>query len=122
VKSDTDFLTKEFRRFVTNWLKVFEECSIDPVEHPKLVVSQDDERYQALGTIPEICDYILERLKVTEVRFVSVQREKDTAILKKEPQGDSKTDQICHRGHAGADAIRHPGVFPDTLQAEARAE
>merc|ERR1740117_348602 len=38
-KGENDKLVDNFRRFVLNWLRVFEECSIDPIQCPKRVVT-----------------------------------------------------------------------------------
>jgi len=80
-KLDSQKLMENFRRFVLNWLKVFEECSISPIHCPKIVVTADE--LQRCVSIAEVCDLTLERLRVTEVKFISIQREQDTQILRK---------------------------------------
>ncbi|CAK0869239.1 unnamed protein product, partial [Prorocentrum cordatum] len=48
----------EFRRFCLNWLHVFEECSIDPGQNPKVVVTE--EQLLQCSNIAEIADLCLE--------------------------------------------------------------
>jgi len=80
-KAENDALIKNFRQFVLNWLRVFEECSINPIECPKRVVTMEElNRCQTIG---EVCDLTLERLRVTEVRFISIQRDQDAQMLRK---------------------------------------
>eukprot|EP00927_Polykrikos_kofoidii_P077119 TRINITY_DN740_c0_g1_i1.p1 TRINITY_DN740_c0_g1~~TRINITY_DN740_c0_g1_i1.p1 ORF type:complete len:543 (-),score=82.62 TRINITY_DN740_c0_g1_i1:187-1815(-) len=74
-------LLAQFRGFCSNWLHVFEECSIDPIQAPKKVVSKED--LNRCTNIPEICDLCLEKLRVTEVRFLSMQRDHDAQMLRK---------------------------------------
>mmetsp|Transcript_80029 Transcript_80029/g.212019 ORF Transcript_80029/g.212019 Transcript_80029/m.212019 type:complete len:556 (-) Transcript_80029:170-1837(-) len=78
-KGDYEKLIAEFRRFCLNWLHVFEECSIDPTQNPKIVVTE--EQLLQCSTIAEIADLCLERLRVTEVRFISMQREQDQKMI-----------------------------------------
>jgi len=80
-KGDSDEFLKQFRRFVSSWLKVFEECSIDPIHCPKRVVTPEE--LDRCGTIGEVADLTLERLRVTEVRFISIQRDQDARMLRK---------------------------------------
>jgi hypothetical protein len=58
---------------------VFEECSIDPGQNPKIVVTE--EQLMQCSSIAEIADLCLERLRVTEVRFISMQREQDQKMI-----------------------------------------
>lgn len=77
----TKQLLSSFRRFVLNWLHVFEECSIDPINCPKRVVTTEElNRCENIG---EVCDLLLDRLRVTEVRFISIQRDQDAQMLRK---------------------------------------
>jgi len=98
-KGDYEKLITEFRRFCLNWLHVFEECSIDPTQNPKRVVAEEE--LLQCSSIAEIADLCLERLRVTEVRFISMQREQDqkmissnktafTRITSKVPKGTKK--------------------------------
>jgi len=75
-----DLLT-QFRRFCSNWLRVFEECSIDPILCPKRVLSLEE--LSACSTIVAVADLCLERLRNTEVRFISLQRDVDAQLLRK---------------------------------------
>lgn len=80
-KGENDKLMENFRRFVLNWLRVFEECSIDPIQCPKRVVTLEElNRCMSIG---EVCDLTLERLRVTEVRFISIQRDQDAQMIRK---------------------------------------
>eukprot|EP00440_Ansanella_granifera_P050831 gb/GFBE01055091.1/.p1 GENE.gb/GFBE01055091.1/~~gb/GFBE01055091.1/.p1 ORF type:complete len:536 (+),score=158.55 gb/GFBE01055091.1/:1-1608(+) len=80
-KADSDQLLKQFRRFCINWLNVFEECSIDPVNCPKRVVTADE--LKRCTSIVEVADLCLERLRITEVRFISIQRDQDAQLIRK---------------------------------------
>jgi len=80
-KTDSDALLKQFRRFVANWLAVFEECSIDPIRCPKRVLQPEE--LNRCTSISEVCELCLERLRVTEVRFISIQRDQDQRMLRK---------------------------------------
>lgn len=78
---EADKLLNEFRRFVENWLMVFKECSIDPIYSPTIVASSEELRN--LKTIEKISELVLERLRLTEVKFVSVKRDDDKNRLNK---------------------------------------
>lgn len=79
-KIDTEMMLQQFRRFVQRWLVVFEECSVDPIDRPKRVVSEDE--LNKCRTIGDLASLTLERLKATEVRFISSQRDKDAKMLR----------------------------------------
>lgn len=64
-----------FRSFVRRWLTYFSECSIDPVDHPLLVIASEE--LDQCTTHVEIATVVSERLSNMEVQFVSSQREKD---------------------------------------------
>jgi hypothetical protein len=80
-KGDSDMLIRQLRRFCMNWLKVFEECSIDPVQYPKRVITVEE--LNRCTTVSEIVDLCLDRLRVTEVRFISIQRDQDAQMLRR---------------------------------------
>lgn len=80
-KAESDRMLEQFKRFCVNWLQVFEECSIDPIQCPKRVVTKEELDRQR--SIAEVADLCLERLRVTEVRFISIQRDQDTQLLRK---------------------------------------
>jgi len=80
-KGENEDLLKNFRRFVMNWLRVFEECSIDPIQCPKRVVVEEE--LNRCSTIAEVAELTLDRLRVTEVRFISIQRDQDAQMLRK---------------------------------------
>eukprot|EP00927_Polykrikos_kofoidii_P012309 TRINITY_DN15303_c0_g1_i1.p1 TRINITY_DN15303_c0_g1~~TRINITY_DN15303_c0_g1_i1.p1 ORF type:complete len:639 (-),score=125.10 TRINITY_DN15303_c0_g1_i1:55-1917(-) len=73
-------MLNQFRAFVLRWLFVFQECSVDPVHFPKLVVTKEE--LDACKSIGEVAQLTLERLKLTEVRFVSSQRDEDAKVLR----------------------------------------
>eukprot|EP00931_Biecheleriopsis_adriatica_P096733 TRINITY_DN7041_c0_g1_i3.p1 TRINITY_DN7041_c0_g1~~TRINITY_DN7041_c0_g1_i3.p1 ORF type:complete len:554 (-),score=125.63 TRINITY_DN7041_c0_g1_i3:56-1717(-) len=83
-KGDSDLLLKEFKRFCINWLHVFEECSIDPIQCPKIVVKVEE--IERCTEVAEVADLCLERLRHTEVRFISVQRDQDSLLIQKKKQ------------------------------------
>eukprot|EP00434_Breviolum_minutum_P029931 symbB.v1.2.026465.t1/scaffold2648.1/size74058/6 len=58
-----------------------QECSIDPINYPKKVIGQKD--LEDCTTISEVADLCLDRLKKTEVRFISTQRDQDAQLLRK---------------------------------------
>lgn len=103
-------LLKQFRRFVLNWLKVFEECSIDPLNYPKHVVSA--EALTRCVSIEEVCDVCLDRLRVTEVCFISLQRDLDTQLVRK-----SWSEFNRHNG-AGRAPSRRIGAHARSLREE----
>jgi hypothetical protein len=78
-KIDTDMMLQQFRRFVQRWLAVFEECSVDPISAPKRVVTEEE--LNRCRTVGDVASLTLERLKQTEVRFISSQRDKDIKVL-----------------------------------------
>lgn len=94
-KADSDALLKQFRRFVANWLTVFEECSIDPIQNPKRVLQPDE--LNRCTSITEVCELCLERLKVTEVRFISIQRDQDQRTLRKNKDELSRLSTVSSR-------------------------
>jgi len=80
-QGDADKLLAQFRRFCASWLLVFEECSIDPLNNPKRVVTEEE--MNRCTSMLEIADLCLDRLRVTEVRFISIQRDQDAQMLRK---------------------------------------
>merc|ERR1719498_300282 len=79
-KIDTEMMLQQFRRFVQRWLVVFEECSVDPIACPKRVITEEE--LNRCRTIADVDSLTLERLKATEVRFISSQRDKDAKMLR----------------------------------------
>lgn len=79
-RKEHEMRLQQFRRFCQNWLNVFKECSIDPVVAPKLVVDREDlEECKSVAEVAELC---LNRLRLTEVRFISAQRDQDWQVLR----------------------------------------
>lgn len=83
-RADEMQMLTQFRKFCIHWLSVFRECSIDPVNNPTEVVTAEE--LESCVSIVEVADKCLDRLRITEVRFISGQREKD----KKELEGQQK--------------------------------
>lgn len=98
-KGEQTILLKQFRLFVGNWLRVFEECSIDPVDRPKAVLSKEE--LERCATPAEIADLALARLKVSKVQFISAQRDLDQDLVKKTRA--STTIQQKNKAKANAD-------------------
>eukprot|EP00427_Karlodinium_veneficum_P062608 CAMPEP_0169335586 /NCGR_PEP_ID=MMETSP1017-20121227/16407_1 /TAXON_ID=342587 /ORGANISM="Karlodinium micrum, Strain CCMP2283" /LENGTH=131 /DNA_ID=CAMNT_0009430955 /DNA_START=581 /DNA_END=973 /DNA_ORIENTATION=+ len=69
----------EVRRLIKRWLAAFEECSVDPIGAPRRVVT--DQELSNCQTVPELANLVTERLKGSEVRFISQQKENDTKML-----------------------------------------
>lgn len=74
-------VVEEFKKFVLHWLDVFQECSIDPVSMPRVII--DKEELDRCVSVQEIADLTLERLRVTEVKFLSAKRDDDKQRLAK---------------------------------------
>lgn len=72
-------LLDEFRSFVMQWLKIFSECSIDPLNRPLTIVKEQE--LENCNTIAEVAGLVGGRLKVTQVRFISRQRDMDKEEL-----------------------------------------
>lgn len=109
---DVDVLN-QFRRFCINWLKVFEECSIDPINHPKSVLTSEElERCCSIAEVAEVCE---ERLRATEVRFISIQREQDAKMIHRS-QGTLR--RMTTPGHRGLPAL---ASVPDEMTMAATA-
>jgi len=80
-REDADKFEQQFKQFVLQWLDVFSECSIDPVAKPLQVVSADD--LEACKKASELAAYVAGRVKDSEVKIVSRQREKDQEDISK---------------------------------------
>ncbi|CAK9079005.1 unnamed protein product [Durusdinium trenchii] len=78
---DAEQVLRQFKRFCSNWLKVFEECSIDPIHYPKKVINEKEPGSDLSRC--QVADLCLDRLKKTEVRFISTQRDQDAQLLRK---------------------------------------
>lgn len=78
--ADGEKLVKEFRKFVQQWLQVFAECSVDPINKPKYVITIEE--LNQCSTIVEIANLTKERLKHTEVRFITSSYEQDAKLLR----------------------------------------
>jgi len=75
----------QFKQFCINWLNVFKECSIDPVAHPKQVV--EEELLMGMTSISEVATLVSERLRNTEVHFITSKRNEDNKSLEKRQEG-----------------------------------
>lgn len=90
-EDDQRMIVDQFRRFIQRWLDVFAECSIDPINCPKIMVSQEE--MSRCTTIREITTLTLDRLKATQVKFVSTQRaqdEKMVSLFRRKALGDKR--------------------------------
>jgi len=110
-KGDSDKLLKEFRRFCINWLKVFEECSIDPVQCPKQVITPQE--LNRCTSISEVADMCLDRLRATEVRFISIQRDQDQQMLRRERKEFTRLTLALPSVENNARSF--PALFPTSM-------
>jgi len=100
VSGDPDAVTNELRRFVGCWLKVFEECSKDPVHRPTIVAGEWE--LARTETCPDLCALVQERLDKHELNFIagmvsSIKENKKVDSFKNEgmpPQATTK-DRGC---------------------------
>lgn len=98
---DPDAVANELRRFVGCWLKVFEECSKDPVHRPTIVAGEWE--LARAETCPDLCALVQERLDKHELNFIagmvsSIQESKKVDSFKNEgmrPQATSSKDRGC---------------------------
>lgn len=74
-----DVSLHQFRCFVLQWLHVFSECSIDPISRPLHIVSSED--LDDCKSISEVAKLVEDRLRMTQVKFISSQRDKDKEEL-----------------------------------------
>lgn len=72
---------EQLRQFVLRWLGMFSECSVDPVTKP-LAVATAEEFDQCKGA-SEFTAFIAERVKNSEVKIISSQRQKDQEEISK---------------------------------------
>jgi len=68
-------LAYELGNFILLWLKVFGECTIDPINKPKRVFEEQD--LKAIRSPLEVAQTVMETLKKSEVRFISEQSQID---------------------------------------------
>jgi len=132
VNTDSDSeikMLQQFRKFCLHWLGVFKECSIDPVNKPTEVVT--NEELETCVSIVEVADKCLERLRTTEVRFISNQRNEDkkeldrqTGVYKRHTvRSGPKILAITAGGQSGTDMGdqgRGPGGTLDNLNPKSR--
>eukprot|EP00929_Paragymnodinium_shiwhaense_P003711 TRINITY_DN10431_c0_g1_i1.p1 TRINITY_DN10431_c0_g1~~TRINITY_DN10431_c0_g1_i1.p1 ORF type:complete len:807 (+),score=153.95 TRINITY_DN10431_c0_g1_i1:101-2521(+) len=62
-------LAGQFGRFCLLWLEAFQECVVDPLAEPHVVVSAEE--VSACDTVRGICQLLLERMKDAPVSFLS---------------------------------------------------
>merc|ERR1712194_5524 len=67
IKSEANALLNEFRGFIRQWFKIFEEASLDPINNP---LQADLSELDGLPTIDLICDYVISELERHEVKFI----------------------------------------------------
>jgi len=105
-KGECDQLLKQFKRFCINWLRVFEECSIDPgVVPPNRELSA--EAINRCQSIEEVADFCLRQLRITEVRFISIRRDEDAQMLRKQ-RGELRRLSVTNNGGARQLALPAP--------------
>jgi len=69
---DTKRLVLQFRTFISQWLDVLKEWSIDPNNEPPMIAADG---LESLGTVGEIAAVVDERLQAMEVSHISVKFE-----------------------------------------------
>jgi len=113
IGGDDEELLEHFRRFCLNWLHVFKECSIDPINHPRMVATEDE--LMRCTQMIQIADLCLERLRAMQVRFVSCQREEDARMLN-QGQANLRRLVVTSEAHASARALLDaPASGPDAV-------
>lgn len=65
---DQDSCVEEFRRFVKNWLSVFQECSTNPKTRPCIIGNEKD--LAGCHKIEDICAFVQKRLDLVKVEFM----------------------------------------------------
>lgn len=80
-KGDKQQLLEQFRKFVRQWLAIFRECSVDPVNFPKIIVTEEE--LVCCRDFVQICDLIRDRLRNAEVKFYTIHREHDVKELER---------------------------------------
>jgi len=63
-----DNISQAFRHFVSAWLAVFEQCTLDPLNHPRRVIT--DRELAGCGTIAEIVDEVNARLSASKISLI----------------------------------------------------
>eukprot|EP00427_Karlodinium_veneficum_P007977 CAMPEP_0169084302 /NCGR_PEP_ID=MMETSP1015-20121227/12549_1 /TAXON_ID=342587 /ORGANISM="Karlodinium micrum, Strain CCMP2283" /LENGTH=470 /DNA_ID=CAMNT_0009144303 /DNA_START=413 /DNA_END=1825 /DNA_ORIENTATION=- len=103
-KIDEMKFLEQFRKLLRHWLKVFEEASIDPVEHP-LLIERFPKEFDVIHSVPELCDRVIERLNKTDLRMVSETQKSDNEEINKFGQ----SLETIKRNSMTMDAIAIPG-------------
>jgi len=100
---------QEFRCFLAHWLKVFSECSIDPVGKPLQLASAEE--LSGCGTVTKVADLVAERLKATKVKFISEQLDQD----KQELSGFRTVWSTLSQVHATVTAAKRKSLAPSAM-------
>lgn len=98
-KAETVQLANEFRQFVKNWLVVFEEASVDPINNPLQLGGENQSEVDSLETLDAIAEWVEAKLKVTTVNFISDQMQTDKQLIanSKAEEGRRKHKQLMGR-------------------------
>jgi len=93
-KAEVEQLTIEFRQFVRQWLIIFEEASVDPINKPIQLAGANQSELDNLTTLIDIADWVIAKLTATKVNFISNAMQEDQQII-----ASSKAEQrrIKHR-------------------------
>merc|ERR1719330_134098 len=80
-KAERKELTEEFRSFVKNFLVVFEEASVDPINHPMKLVGDMQSKVDEFDTLEQIAQWVIDTLTVTKVNYISNQMQSDKQMI-----------------------------------------
>jgi len=80
-KGEIKQLTDEFRTFVKQWLIIFEEASVDPVNRPIQLAGDNQVDLDSLATLGDIADWVIAKLGATKVNFISNAMKDDQKII-----------------------------------------
>lgn len=105
----------QLRRFVSCWLKVFEECSVDPLSHPKLIV--DSEELDCCKSVTAVVRLVSARLRNSEVKFITSQRAADDQMLE-EQRKQKMLIKRRHSSNAGLVIVSGPPGTPVAREIE----
>eukprot|EP00929_Paragymnodinium_shiwhaense_P090180 TRINITY_DN50368_c0_g1_i1.p1 TRINITY_DN50368_c0_g1~~TRINITY_DN50368_c0_g1_i1.p1 ORF type:complete len:661 (-),score=186.56 TRINITY_DN50368_c0_g1_i1:127-2109(-) len=72
-------LLEQFCRFISCWLSIFKECSVDPVQNPRLLLSPEELR--RCRTFQEVATLTVDRLRSSEVAFIRAQQAEDAKAV-----------------------------------------
>lgn len=76
---DPSELVLQLRRFVCNWLHIFEEASVDPISHPHRPLAARE--LDRCNSILAVTDLVAERLNVAGVDFMTAKTNQDKLLV-----------------------------------------